>query len=162
MLGQKWPFDSLSDFWWQSCIWLKPWNKIKISFTKYLGSTGLETNKVNIYIFSGSMAAPFSEQGKQQKKFTVRQVLEQLEDDDSDFGPELDSDSDSDELFQPHESNGGESSAQDSDFSNDSPNDENVLFTKTASPQMEPNHATKTYRWQKTGFELPDVNFQSE
>lgn len=53
-----------------------------------LGGIGPATNKVNINcIFSG--------QGKQQRKFTVRQVLEQLEA-DSDFGPELDSDSDSD------------------------------------------------------------------
>lgn len=42
------------------------------------------------------MATPFSGQGKQPRKITLRQVLEQLEADDSDFGPELDSDSDSD------------------------------------------------------------------
>ncbi|KAF4112894.1 hypothetical protein G5714_005439 [Onychostoma macrolepis] len=106
------------------------------------------------------MAAPFSGQGKQQRKITVRQVLEQLEADDSDFGPELDSDSDSDELFQPHESDGGESSAQDSDSSNDSSSDEDVPSAETASPQMEPNRAAKTYSWRKKGFELPDVNFQ--
>lgn len=39
------------------------------------------------------MATPFSRQGKQPRKITLRQVLEQLEADDSDFGPELDSDS---------------------------------------------------------------------
>ncbi|XP_051982265.1 piggyBac transposable element-derived protein 3-like [Xyrauchen texanus] len=108
------------------------------------------------------MAAPFSGQGKHQRKITVIQVLEQLEADDSDFGPELDSDSDSDELFQPHESDGSESSAQDSDSSNDSSSDEDVPFAETASPQMEPNRAAKTYSWRKKGFELPDVNFQGE
>ncbi|KAL7880052.1 hypothetical protein SRHO_G00023060 [Serrasalmus rhombeus] len=101
---------------------------------------------------------PFSRQGKQ--KFTVKQVLEQLEADVSDFGPEFDSDSD--ELFQPHERDGGESSSQDSDLSNDSSSDEDVLFAKSASPQMEPNPATKTYKWRKKDFELPDINFQGE
>jgi len=43
------------------------------------------------------MAAPFSRQGKQQRKITVRQVLEKLKVDDSEFGPELDSNSDSDD-----------------------------------------------------------------
>ncbi|KAL6462492.1 hypothetical protein MHYP_G00289140 [Metynnis hypsauchen] len=104
------------------------------------------------------MATPFSRQGKQ--KFTVKQVLEQLEADVSDFGPEFDSDSD--ELFQPHERDGGESSSQDSDLSSDSSSDEYVLFAKTASPQMEPNPATKTYKWRKKDFELPDINFQGE
>lgn len=110
------------------------------------------------------MAAPFSGQGKQQRKITLRQVLEQLEADNSDFCPELDSDSDSDsdELFQPHESDGCESSAQDSDSSNDSSSDEDMPFAETASPQMEPNRAAKTYSWRKKGFELPDVNFQGE
>lgn len=108
------------------------------------------------------MAAPFPGQRKQQRKITVRQVLEQLEADDSDFGPELDNNSDSDELFQPYESDGGESSAQDSDSSNDLSSDEEVPVAETASPQMEPNRATKTYSWRKKGFELPDVNFQGE
>ncbi|XP_057687901.1 uncharacterized protein LOC130913356 isoform X3 [Corythoichthys intestinalis] len=54
--------------------------------------------------FEGSMASCSLGQGKQQRKYTVRQVLEQLEADDSDFGAELDSDIDSDESFQPHES----------------------------------------------------------
>uniref|UniRef100_A0AAZ1X7K9 PiggyBac transposable element-derived protein domain-containing protein n=1 Tax=Oreochromis aureus TaxID=47969 RepID=A0AAZ1X7K9_OREAU len=71
----------------------------------------------------------------------------------SDFGPELDSDSDSDELYQPHESDGG---AEDSDSSNHSSSDEDVPFAETASVQMEPNRAAKTYKWRKKGFELPD------
>lgn len=69
--------------------------------------------------------------------------MDLLEADDSDFGPELDSDSDSDELYQPHESDGGESSAEDSDSSNHSSSDEDVLFAETASVQMEPNRAAK-------------------
>lgn len=108
------------------------------------------------------MASPSSGQGKQQRNVTVTHILEQLEADDSDFGPELYSDSDSDQLFQLHESNSGESSAQDGDSSNDLSSDEDVLFAETASPQIEPNHAAKTYRWKKKGFKLPDVNFQGE
>lgn len=108
------------------------------------------------------MATPFSGQGKHQRKFTAQQVLDQLEADDSDFGPELDSDGDSDELYQPHESDGGEFSAEDSDSSNHSSSDEDVPFAETASVQMEPNRAAKTYKWWKKGFELPDVNFLGE
>lgn len=104
------------------------------------------------------MAAPFSAQGKDQRKFTLKQVLEQLEADDSDFGPDLDSDGNSDESFEPHESHDGESFAQD----NDSSSDEDVPFAETASPQMEPKSVAKTYRWRKKGFELPDVSFQGE
>lgn len=84
------------------------------------------------------MATPFSGQGKHHRKFTAQQVLDQLEADDSDFGPELDSDGDSDELYQPHESDGG------------------------WMEMMEPNRAAKTYKWRKKGFELPDVNFLDE
>lgn len=66
-----------------------------------------EANTVNTCIFSGSMAAQFSGQRKQQKKFS----LEQLWADDSDFGPDLYSDNDSDELYEPHERDGDEFSA---------------------------------------------------
>lgn len=52
------------------------------------------------------MATPFSRQGKKLRKLTVRQVLEKVECDDSDYGPEVDSDCDSDESFQPNKSNG--------------------------------------------------------
>ncbi|XP_057694139.1 piggyBac transposable element-derived protein 2-like [Corythoichthys intestinalis] len=111
---------------------------------------------------NGSMASCSLGQGRQQRKYTVIQVLEQLEADDSDFGAESDSDSYSDESFQPHESEGGESSAQDSDLPNDSSSDEDLQITETASPQLDPNCATKTYRWRKKVFELPDVSFQGQ
>ncbi|XP_077403926.1 uncharacterized protein LOC144036874 isoform X3 [Vanacampus margaritifer] len=110
----------------------------------------------------GSMASCSLGQGKQPRKYTVRQVLEQLEADDSDFGAELDSDSDSDEWFQAHESEGGESSAQDSDSPDDSSSDEDLQFAETASPRLDPNCATKTYSWRKKVFESPDVRFQGQ
>lgn len=91
------------------------------------------------------------------QRFNVRQVIDQLDADDSDFGPEIDSDSD-DELFHPDESDGNDSSTQD----NESSSDEDVPLAELTGPQKEQNRAAKTYRWLKKDFEVPDVNFQDE
>ena len=97
------------------------------------------------------MASSSTKQGK----FDVRQVIEQLDADDSDFGPEIDSETDDNsdgDQFIPGD--------DDSDGDNTS-SDDDVPLSQTAQPQTK-NRAAKTHRWLKKDFQRPNVNFRGK